>query len=442
MGVFDLFKKEKVVVRVAPSPTGFLHIGTARTMLFNYLFAKKHNGKIILRSEDTDKARSKSEHEEDIMSGLEWLGLTHDEFFRQSERNEIYEKYTKQLIDSGHAYVSKEEVKEEGQRAEVIRFKNPNKSITFHDLIRGEITFDTTELGDFIIARSISEPLYHLAVVIDDIEMGVTHIIRGEDHISNTPRQILMIEAFGKGQPDYAHIPLIFDDQKAKLSKRKHGELVSITYYKNNGYLPEAMVNYLALVGWNPGTEQEIFSMDELIEQFDLAKVQKGGAVFNPIKLKSINRHYIKQLPLGDIENRILEIRPELDKEIIKKITPLVAERLDTLSDIKTLFDQGEFDYFFNAPKINNPEAIIWKKDTKENAVKHLEKVKQIIENTENCSVEIMKYAEETGKGNVLWPLRYALSGREKSSDPFTILGIIGKHESISRILTATHLLS
>jgi glutamyl/glutaminyl-tRNA synthetase len=184
---------EKIVVRIAPSPTGNLHIGTARTALFNFLFARQNNGTFIVRIEDTDKERSKKEYEDNILDGFKWLGISHDAFYRQSEREEIYKSYLKKLIEDGYAYISKEEVTEEGKRSEVIRFKNPNTKISFFDLIRGEVVFDTTDLGDFVIARSETEPLYHLAVVIDDHEMGVTHVIRGEDHISNTPRQILIL---------------------------------------------------------------------------------------------------------------------------------------------------------------------------------------------------------------------------------------------------------
>jgi len=210
----------QIVTRIAPSPTGVLHVGTARTALFNYLYAKQNNGKFIVRIEDTDKERSTKEFEKDILDSLEWLGLDHDEFYRQSERGEIYRKYIEKLTEEGKAYISKEEAKEEGQRSEVIRFKNPNKEIIFEDLVRGEISFDTTELGDFIIAKSVDEPLYHLAVVVDDHEMGVTHIFRGEDGISNTPRQILIQDAIGAQRPKYAHLPLILGPDKSKLSKR------------------------------------------------------------------------------------------------------------------------------------------------------------------------------------------------------------------------------
>lgn len=274
---------DKVITRMAPSPTGNFHVGGARTALFNFLFAKKNNGKFILRIEDTDKERSKKEFEDDIFESLEWLGLKHDEFYRQSERGGVYKSYIEKMLDNGSVYEAEDKV---------IRFKNPNKKVKFDDLVRGEIQFDTTELKDFVIAKSIDEPLYHLAVVIDDFESGITHVIRGEDHISNTPRQILIQEAIGAPRPLYAHLPLILAQDRSKLSKRKHGESVSLDYYRNKGYSTEAVINYLALLGWNPGTEQEIFTLDELIKVFDLSKVHKGGAIFDEKKLAWVNRKH------------------------------------------------------------------------------------------------------------------------------------------------------
>jgi glutamyl/glutaminyl-tRNA synthetase len=294
--MFGLKKKEQIVTRIAPSPTGVLHVGTARTALFNYLFAKQNKGKFVLRIEDTDAERSKKEFEEDILQTMKWLGLDYDEMYRQSERQAIYEKYLKQMIESGHAYISKEST---GERDEVIRFKNPNEVVTFEDKIRGEIKFDTTELGDFVIAKSLNEPLYHLAVVVDDHEMGITHIIRGDDGISNTPRQILIQRAIGAKQPIYAHLPLILGEDKSKLSKR-HGA-VSIKEYKNQGYLKEAIINHLAMLGWNPGTDQEIFTMPQLIKEFSLEKVSKGGAVFNVEKLDWFNGKHLAKLPEKEI---------------------------------------------------------------------------------------------------------------------------------------------
>jgi len=287
---------DTVITRFAPSPTGFLHMGGVRTALFSYLYAKQNSGKFLLRIEDTDKARNKEEWTTGLIDDLAWLGLKHDVFAKQSERAEIHKKYIQKLIDEGHAYISKEIPKEPGQRDEVIRFKNPNKKVVITDLIRGEVEVDTTDLGDFVIARSIDEPVYHLAVVVDDFEMNVTHVIRAEEHLSNTPRQILIQEAIGAPRPIYAHLPLVLAPDKTKLSKRKHSEISSLTTFRQKGYLPQAILNFVALMGWNPGTDQEIFSLEELIQQFRIEKVQKGGAVFNIEKLDWINREYIKKM--------------------------------------------------------------------------------------------------------------------------------------------------
>ena len=263
-----------LVTRFAPSPTGKLHVGGVHTALFNYLYTKRLGGKFLLRIEDTDKERSKKEFEEDIFFTLSWLGIDFDgEVVRQSERVEIHKKYLLKLIEEDKAYISKEEPKKEGQNSEVIRFRNPGEVVTFNDEIRGEVTFDTTELGDFVIAKDLNTPLFHLAVVVDDHEMEVNYILRGEDHISNTPRQILIYKALGFEIPKYAHMALIFGPDGKKLSKR-HGALPA-SEYKELGYETEAMVNFLALIGWNPGDEREIFSMSELIEEFSVEKVQK-----------------------------------------------------------------------------------------------------------------------------------------------------------------------
>lgn len=277
---------------MAPSPTGPFHIGGVRTALYNFIYAKQHGGKFILRIEDTDKERSKPEYETDIIESLKWLGLNYDELYKQSDRGEIYKKYLEKLIKDDLAYEAEDKV---------IRFRNPGKDVTFNDLIRGDITFNTKELEDFVIAKSVDLPLYHLAVVIDDHESGITHIIRGEDHISNTPRQILIQEAIGASRPLYAHLPLILASDRSKLSKRKHGESVSLDYYKKQGLLPEAILNYLALLGWNPGTDQEIFTLDELVKEFKLEKVHKGGAMFDEKKLAWVNR---KHFNLGRTRNK------------------------------------------------------------------------------------------------------------------------------------------
>jgi glutamyl-tRNA synthetase len=462
----------QVITRFPPSPTGFLHLGSARTAIFNYLYAKKNSGKIILRFEDTDLARSKKEFEQDIFVGLEWLGLKFDEVHHQSERTLIYRKYIEKMIESGHAYISEEStnsipeaalfgedeesiVNELGSR--VIRFKNPNKTITFKDEVRGEINVDTTELGDFVIARNIEEPLYHLAVVIDDFEMGVTHIIRGEDGIYNTPRQILIQEAIGATRPIYCHIPFVLGGDKTKLSKR-HGA-VSISEYKKIGILPEALINYLALLGWNPGNDQEIFSLNELIEKFSFDQIQKSGAVFDMEKLKWFNREYIKKMSDQDlkkiIEERIgnsFKDKPQWGLDRLSKLVSEIRERISTFSDIEEMVNSGDLDYFFDKPKIDIA-YILPKSKNNPTANEHetIQRLTLVIENLQNLSDyptaeevknTIWQLAENEGRANVLWPTRYALSGKEKSPDPFKLVSILGKTESINRLLESINLLN
>lgn len=452
---------KKVITRFPPSPTGNLHLGSFRTALFNYLYAKQHDGKIVLRMEDTDTARSKPEYEKNILECLEWLGFKFDEFHRQSERGKVYAHYVAKLIAEDKAYVSKEDVgtgeDAVGKRNTVIRFRNPNKVINFYDIIRGEISFDTTELGDFVIAKSPEEPLYHLAVVVDDHEMGVTHIIRGDDHISNTPRQILIGAAIGATLPVYGHIPLILSADKSKLSKRKGAK--SLTEYRDLGYLPEAVINFMAMLGWNPGTEEEMFTLDELIARFDIAQVQKSGAVFNEEKLRWLNKEYLKRRTHAQI---VVEAQPffeksehlsslikkesaELTNELLLKLVPVLLDRINVYSDITTMADAGEFDYFFANPAYETKD-LIWRDEKDgENTKKFLAETIAILNETsdddfkesEKIKEKLWGYATENGRGSVLWPIRFALSGKMKSPDPFTLASILGKKETIKRLAHA-----
>ena len=452
----------QVITRFPPSPTGKLQLGNARTALFNYLFAKKHGGLFYFRLEDTDPERSKEEFESDMTESLAWLGIKHDnkEVWRQTDRIEVYRGHLKKLVDIGHAYVSKESElsaeavpdfkspkrKEGEKRDEVIRFKNPNKVITFTDLIRGEIKFDTTELGDFVIAKSMEEPLYHFGVIVDDAEMGVTHVIRGEDGISNTPRQILMQEALGFARPIYAHLPLILAPDRTKLSKR-HGA-IPVSEYRARGYLPEAVVNYLALLGWNPGTEQELFSMQELIEAFDLTKVQKGGAVFNEEKMRWFNKEYLKKAGTDEFRKHIpKQLLVEKSELQIQAIAEMLLDRVSVFSDIEKEVAAGEFDYLMKEPSYPK-ELLRWKKATSE-PKSHLEQTATLLEALPDASFTksgvkeaLITYAEKEGKGNVLWPLRVALSGKEQSPDPFTLTVTLGKETTLQRLQQALRLLS
>jgi glutamyl-tRNA synthetase len=467
--------KGTIITRFPPSPTGFFHVGSVRTALFNYLFARKNKGKFTLRIEDTDTERSKREFEQDIFESLAWLGLEYDnkDIVRQSEWKEVYRKYLQQLIDSGHAYVSKEaggkDADGKALRSEVIRFKNPNKRVTFQDLIRGEVSMDTSDLKDFVIAKSLDEPLYHMAVVVDDMESGVTHVIRGEDHISNTPRQILILEALGGKRPIYAHLPLILAEDKSKLSKRKHGEKVSLKYYREEGFLPEAIINYIALLGWNPGTEQELFTLAELISTFDIARVQKSGAVFSDEKLRWFNKEYMKKLPESEFISKILDSLKNSEKvstseslkkfqtltaKDIKKLYEILLERSSTFGDMRRMFETGELDYSVEEPTYP-ATALFWKlqgspdAEQKTALIRRLEHVIQSLKNIDEKDFRkdiiksaLFEYATAEGRGNVLWPMRYALSGREKSPDPFVLAELLGKEKTLERLARALDLVS
>ena len=440
---------KRVVTRMAPSPTGYLHVGTARATLYNFLYARHYGGTFILRIEDTDAERNKKEFEENIIEGLSWLGITWDAFYRQSERTPIYRGYLERAIQNGTAYLSREESKRTpGEFVEVVRLKNPNTVITFEDQVRGEISFDTTELGDFVIARSLDDALYHFTVVVDDHEMEVTHVIRGEDHISNTPRQILIQEAIGAERPMYAHLPLLLGKDRSKLSKR-HGA-TKLTAYRDMGYIAPAILNYLAFLGWNPGTEQEVFTLPELIQSFDLSGVQKGGAIFDIEKLSWFNREHLKSLTDEEFFSMALEYIPERvrglpqwDESRVAGLISVLRERTNVSSEITRDMEAGEYDFAFVAPH-PDPALIKWKNDaTPREALSRLQRLAEMVARIpEGASPDEVKsyiwdYASEVGKGEVLWPLRVALTGKERSPDPFTVISVIGSGEAYKRIKTA-----
>jgi len=483
-------KNQTIRTRIPPSPTGFMHIGTARTALFNFLFARHSQGEFLFRIEDTDTERSKPEFEQEIIESMKWLGLEWDgEILKQSERKKIYAKYIKKLLDSGEAFWcchTKEELEKEKQEQQkkgepqvhfcshknesefkiknlklkipgVIRLKcSVEKDIEFDDLIRGKITFSPGQIGDIVIAKDEQTPLYHLAVVIDDYESKVTHVIRGEDHISNTPKQIMIQEALGLPVPQYAHITLTLAPDKTKLSKR-HGA-TAIKEYREMGYLPEAIINFMALLGWNPGTEKEFFSLDELIKEFSIEKMQKSAAIFNIEKLNWFNAHYIKQKDLKELTNLCI---PFLEKEnLIKKsdtkylipdteevvdfdyllkIAELGKERMKKLSEIGKLTQ-----FFFKEPEYDT-ELLNWKKMEKEEIKASLDKSYNILFEIneadfigEKLKEKLMPEAEKMGdRGALLWPLRVALTGLKASPPPFEVLEALGKEKALERLKTA-----
>lgn len=440
-----------IKTRIAPSPTGKLHIGTARSALFNYLFAKKQKGIFVLRIEDTDKARSKKEFEDDILEELRWLGIKWDEFYRQSERMGMYKKYIEKLLEQGRAFYcphNQEETKGKVHFCEnrdkkyqgVIRFKTPrDKEIEFNDIVRGNVRFNTNEVGDFSIAKSPEEPLYNLAVVVDDYEMAITHIIRGEDHISNTPKQILLQQALGFLPPVYVHLPLVLGPDKKKLSKR-HGA-TSVAEFRAEGYLPEAIVNMLAFLGWNPGDTREFFRLQELVQEFSLERIKKGGAVFNIDRLNFVNQHYMKTLPLEYVTKQAKDLfLHRYGEDAVKnteKLKEIVALGRDRSKTIKELVES--MDFIFTSP-LYSPELLSWKGEVRENIKKNLLASINLIEKisperyNENELEELFFSIGKEERGLLLWSLRVALCGKKISPGPFEIAEVLGKYETLKRI--------
>ncbi len=439
-------KKEKIVVRYPPSPTGPLHIGNIRTFLFNFLFAKKNEGKIILRFEDTDKERSDEKFAKIALADLKELGLTYDEGpFYQSGRTDRYREVIEELIKEGKAYEAEENAAKTGR---VVRIKNPGGDIVFNDIIKGEIKIDVSQYGDFVIARSKDDPLYHLTVVVDDFDFGVTHVIRGEDHITSTPRQILIAQAIETPTLKYAHLPLIVGQDGKKLSKR-HG---AVTYeeFKKQGILPEALLNYLALLGWSAKNDKEFFTLSELISEFDLEKVNNSPAKFDYEKLYAINRQHLLKLSEDKFILLLQEFLPEKLKSFLSLRPDFVQnvfyaemrERISKFSDISAMFERGEFNFLFEAGEYEEG-SLIWKKSDKEKTVEHLKKTLELFEklpdefNPKEVKDILWPYAQEHGAGDVLWPVRYALTGAKRSPDPFTVASLLGKKESKERIKKA-----
>ena len=439
-----------IVTRFAPSPTGLLHAGNYRTAVFAYLFAKHFGGSFILRIEDTDIARSKPEYETNILEALSWLNVKADKQYRQSEHRARHRELLEKLIAADVAYLSKEEPKNPGDREEVVRFKNPGGTVSFTDVIRGEITTSVDDLGDFVIARSLDEPVFHFAVVVDDADENVTHVIRGEDHISNTPRHILIQRALGLAEPTYAHLPLILGSDRTKLSKRKGAK--ALTEYRDLGILPEAMLNYLAFLGWNPGDEREYLDKDALIKLFDLSRVHKGGAIFDETKLFSVNQYWMRKLSDDDF---LAHTRhpAEFDAERLRKSVPLLKERAHTFGEAREMLS-GELSCLFREPVLDR--SLLLAKNLPDRPGLTLSALESLIsplqalsgeltaETVKNTLMPLADAAEAKGRGGrgaVLWPLRYALSGQERSPDPFTLISILGTAEAISRVQKAIAIL-
>ena len=451
-----------VRTRFAPSPTGYLHIGGVRTALFCWLYAKKHNGVFVLRIEDTDRERSTQESVDAILNGMQWLGLDADEGpFYQTDNFDKYAQVIQQLMDEGnayHCYCSKERLDEmrEQQRANkekprydgrcrhsdqkaegispVVRFKNPEQGETvFTDLVKGEICFKNAELDDLIIARSDGTPTYNLTVVVDDRDMQITQVIRGDDHINNTPRQINIFKALGSDIPEYAHLPMILGSDGARLSKR-HGA-VNVMAYKEAGYLPEALLNYLVRLGWSHG-DQEIFSIDQMIELFTLEGVNKAPSAFNTEKLEWINQQYIQEAVPTKIKKLLLAHwnKDEIEGPDLTAAISLYKERANTIVDLAShlqVFYSDTFEY--------SEKAV--KKNWKDNSAEILSSVKDKLLALDNWTLENLSSAVkatvnefEVGFAKVAQPLRIALLGDTNSPSIDLILELVGREFALKRI--------
>ncbi len=508
---------KKIRVRFAPSPTGYVHIGSLRTALYDYLFAKKNSGDFILKIEDTDRKRYVDGSVESLIKSLSWLGINWNEGvflneviseknnsiksktyptvleiggsgpYVQSEKLEIYKKYVDQLVRDGHAYycfceperlekmrndliaekkapmydryclhnVSEKDINKnlKNNCRYTIRMKIPQgEIIEAQDLVRGKVKFNTDLIDDQILLKSDGFPTYHLANMIDDHEMGITHVIRGEEWLPSLPKHLLLYRYFGWQAPKFAHLPLLLNPDKTKLSKRQ-GD-VAVEDYIKKGYLKEAIINFVALLGWNPGAgeTQEIFSLSELVQKFELEKVHKAGAVFDLKKLNWINAEYIKKLSIDDLYAKALQFFEQKEffktasaekklPEFLKKVLAVELDRLSKLSDV------GENNQFFFADNLVYEKKLLrWKEMNDADLKKTLEKSKAILKNisienwTKEGLEETLMEATEDKRGELLWPLRVALTGAQKSPSPFEVAWVLGKTESLKRIERAIDL--
>jgi glutamyl-tRNA synthetase len=450
-----------VRVRIAPSPTGFAHLGTASTALCNVLFARANDGKFVLRVDDTDLDRNRPEYEQVIYEGLHWLGLDWDEGpdkggphapYRQSERLDIYKEHAARLLGENKAYrcyCTAEELDAERKQAQAekraykysrrclnnppagrteftVRFKVPGGEVKFTDMIRGEMSFDSGLIGDFIIVKSDTYPTYNFASPVDDATMAITHVIRGEEHLSNTPYQLMLIDALGYPRPRaYAHMPLILAKDGSKMSKRRHPEL-NLMLYREQGYLPEALLNYLALLGWNPGTEQEIFTFDELVRTFSFERVQHGGARFDWEKLNWINGEYIRALDDEELTRRLKPYLPQLDEATIQRAAPALKTRLSKLSDAVALLD-----YLWTDPPapVLEPDAI----ERVRAAMKALQDVEWEPAAIHDALMAVVE-ASGLGPNKTFMPIRLAVTGKKISPPIDYTLALLPKDVAMSRL--------
>ncbi len=477
-----------VVTRFAPSPTGFQHIGGMRTALFAYLFARQQGGKFILRIEDTDKSREVDDAIGHVIESLRWFNINWDYgpdkpgpfgSCIQSERLDSYRQYAEKLIAKGLAYpdpYNTEELEQFRAAAQAekrpflfrdhrpetfgvwdgsqpLRLKVPEvKRYTWNDAVRGELTAGPEMLDDIIIIKADGYPTYNFAHIIDDLEMGVTHVMRGDEFISSTPKFLSIYDALEIPYPTFVTLPPILrNDRTKKLGKRDGAK--DVLEYRTEGYLPEAMVNYLALIGWNPGTDQELFTMDELIAAFSIDNIQRSGGAFNEEKLLWMNKEHLARLSDEEFLTYLQPAVPERIKTAplwseatLQRLLTTIRERVHTRTEATTTFEAGEYDFAFFEPT-PNPDLIKWKNDdTPAAAAPRLQRAEDLLATADFSSPETLKaalwpYAEEIGRGELLWPLRVSLTGAERSPDPFTAAFVIGKTQTLKRLQAARGIL-
>ncbi len=435
---------QKVRVRYAPSPTGLLHIGNARTALFNYLFARHHKGDFIVRIEDTDVLRNVEGGEASQFKYLKWLGIDFDESpenpgaygpYRQLERLDLYRDYANQLLELGLAYKDYRE----GSDQYAIRFKVPaNKTYTFSDIVRGELSFESKEVEDWIIMKDNGIPTYNFAVVIDDHLMAISHVFRGEEHITNTPKQIMIYQAFDWEPPTFGHMTIIVNEQKKKLSKRDKDVVQFISEYADMGYLPEAMYNFISLLGWSPPTNKEILSHDEIIEQFDTKRLTKAPSMFDKEKLAFVNSKYIKALSVDALAQMV---KPFLEKnnitivsdEWLHMLAELFQDRMSHIGEIVSLYKA-----FFHAEFKLTDEGFAFLKE--QDSLALIEAFKAILENSDMSVTEIEQAIKQSGKdtatkGKALWMgLRIASTGDMHGPSLPVALCLLGKDSVLNRL--------
>lgn len=474
---------EEIRVRIAPSPSGNLHIGTARTALFNYLFAKKHGGKYILRIEDTDQERSTKEYVKNIFDSLKALGLSWDEGpdvggpygpYSQSERFDIYPKYAQILVEKGYAYecfctpeeletekaisqekkiahiysgkckhlseAEKEELRKQGRKP-AIRFAIEEKELTFDDMVKGELKFDTSLIGDFVIMKSNGTPTYNFAVVVDDMLMKISHVIRGEDHISNTPKQILLYEALDAKIPEFGHLGMILAPDRSKLSKR-HGA-TGVSEFVEKGYLIDALVNFVALLGWSPSDGVEIKTVDEIAQDFRIHEVSSSNSIFEYDKLNWMNAQYIKKLSTEELKERLMPFLTkydlsELSEEKLLRMIEITREPLVILSDITDAVP-----YFFGDKCDIEPDVQqdVLNTETSQTVLKEVQELAQNWnfddeEALHHTLEELRNSFKEKGikPKETMWAIRAAVTGRVKGADICAVLSILGKEKVLNRI--------